>query len=58
MTTEIVSSELDKPVLIEKGYFYAINKVGQITRFKPGRKKKEAQEQTAASEVQAGGVPT
>ena len=57
MTTEIVSRNQSESVVIEAGFFYNISKEGNIVRFKPGRKKKEAQEQTASPEVQEGGVP-
>ena len=57
MTTETVSRNRHEAVVIEEGFFYNINKLGDVVRFKPGRKKKEAQNQNASPEVQVGGVP-
>lgn len=42
MTTEIVSRNQREPVIIQAGFFYSISREGNVVRFKPGRKKKEA----------------
>lgn len=42
MATEMISRNRHEAVVIGEGFFYHIDKLGNVVRFKPGRKKKEA----------------